>query len=385
MTGISGGKMKRTSIMFIGMILAGNAYADISIEGFNDGIHHYQNKNGKDYPRYKESETVKIADNLLLYQKNVGGWVENQDPLRILSDEEVNKIAAGKSDLRISFDNRNTYTQVIYLAYAYQETGDKRYADAALKGLRYTLNQQYKICGGWPHTIPPKPATKNENTNYHRYITNADDITSGILTMLRRVINEPKTFDFVDEHTKTVAEKAIQSGDECLLRTQLVQNGVKTGWAGQYDPESLEPKGGRSYELTSILTQETIGVLEYLMSIPNPSPEIINSVNSAVTWLKKSAIPGIRIEKFQAEKEQYQWHSSDWDRRLVKDPAAPPMWARFYDINDNSVILANRDGNRVDSYDKIARERRTGYSWYGTWPTKLLDTTYPEWLKKNSK
>lgn len=203
--------------------------------------------------------------------------------------------------------------------------------------------------------------------------------------MLRKVAGDPKTFDFVDETTRNATERAIRDGDSCLLQTQIVQHGVKTGWAGQYDPESLEPKGGRSFELTSILTQETVGVVEYLMSIPNPSPEIIDSVNSAVNWLKKSAIPGIRIEKFNAEKENYQWHSSDWDRRLVNDPAAPPMWARFYDINDNSVILANRDGKRVDSYDKIARERRTGYSWYGAWPKNILETTYPAWLKKNNQ
>lgn len=30
-------------------------------------------------------------------------------------------------------------------------------------------------------------------------------------------------------------------------------------------------------------------------------------------------------------------------------------------------------------YDQIHPERRTGYSWYGTWPADLLETEYPRW------
>lgn len=91
--------MKKTSVFFIAIALAGGANADISIEGFRDGIHHYQNKNGKDYPRYQENETAKIADNLLLYQKDIGGWIENQDPLRILGDDDIKHITEEKKDL----------------------------------------------------------------------------------------------------------------------------------------------------------------------------------------------------------------------------------------------------------------------------------------------
>ena len=60
----------------------------LQFNGFEDAIKHYQNKNGKDYQRYQVSDFTLIADNLLLYQKNNGGWIENQDPLRILSEED---------------------------------------------------------------------------------------------------------------------------------------------------------------------------------------------------------------------------------------------------------------------------------------------------------
>ena len=76
---------------------------------------------------------------------------------------------------------------------------------------------------------------------------------------------------------------------------------------------------------------------------------------------------------------KYQYHTSTTDRRLVADPAAPPIWGRFYDLADNSVVLANRDGKRVAAYDQIARERRTGYDWYGDWPARLLAMELPAW------
>jgi PelA/Pel-15E family pectate lyase len=63
----------------------------------------------------------------------------------------------------------------------------------------------------------------------------------------------------------------------------------------------------------------------------------------------------------------------------VQDANAPRMWGRFYDLKDNSVVLANRDSVRVKQYSEITHERRTGYGWYGLWPEKLLSTEYPAW------
>jgi PelA/Pel-15E family pectate lyase len=354
------------------------------LAGFADGIHHYQNKNGKDYPRLSEDDIDGISENILLYQKNVGGWIENQDPLRILSEEEKNKFLAMKNDIRVSFDNRNTYTQIEWLGYAWKKKGDKRYSDAALLGIKYILNQQYAICAGWPHTIPPKPSTEKEDTRYQRAITNADDVTSGILRTFRKILDDRDTWSFVDADTLSLIKDSVTRGDKCLLRLQIVQNGNKTGWAGQYDPESLKPVGGRSYELPGIISQETVGVLEYLTSIENPSQDMIDSIQSASKWLNDSAFTGFRLVKFEAPAEKYAWHSSNWDRKIVKDPDAPRIWARFYDLNDNSVIFANRDGKRVAHYEDIARERRTGYGWYGYFAEKYLTKTWPEWMKKNN-
>ena len=68
----------------------------------------------------------------------------------------------------------------------------------------------------------------------------------------------------------------------------------------------------------------------------------------------------------------------------MADPAAPPIWARFYDLGDNSVVLATRDSVRVARYEDIPRERRTGYHWYGTWPQALITTDYPRWQQRTA-
>ena len=84
-------------------------------------------------------------------------------------------------------------------------------------------------------------------------------------------------------------------------------------------------------------------------------------------------------ETFEAEPVTYTWHTSTTDRRIVPDPDAPPLWARFYDLETSEPFLANRDGKRVATLAEVQRERRTGYDWYGSWPAELLARDYPAW------
>ena len=54
----------------------------------------FKRKIGKDYARYHPSQTTEIADNLLLYQRDNGGWIENRDPARILGATEKAALVA---------------------------------------------------------------------------------------------------------------------------------------------------------------------------------------------------------------------------------------------------------------------------------------------------
>jgi PelA/Pel-15E family pectate lyase len=343
-----------------------------ALAGFNDAIQHWRGANGADYPRHAPEQVAQIADNILLYQRQDGGWVQNQDPTRILDADGRAKFAEESAKSGGSFDNRNIYTQVEYLAAAHALTGDARYRDASLRGLEFTLAHQHPRCGGWPHSVP---ATQR----YHPYITIADDVTSGVLAMLRRAASDERRFGFIDAPLRARIEEAIARGDACLLKLQVRQGDSLAGWAGQYDDATLQPAQGRAFELPAIVADESVGVVRYLMSIPDPSPEIVAAIEGAVAWMRKVELKGWRLETFDSAPEQYRYHASGKDRRLVADPAANGLWARFYDLQDNSVVLATRDSKRVANYSDIPRERRTGYNWYGSWPQSLLTKDYPRW------
>lgn len=356
------------------MVFAGQAQAEgLPLDGFEDAIHHWQLKRGEDYPRYTPEDVAAIADNLLLMQRDHGGWVQNRDPLQVFSAEDVAQLLAEKADPVGSFDNRNVFTQIEYLMGAFALTGDARYRTGAERGLDYLLGNQFSGCGGWPHTVPAQTA-------YQARITVADEVFSGPLTLLRRISEAKPPFDAFGAETRAKAAEALASGEACLLRLQVRQGERLTGWAGQYDPETFAPMGGRSFELPGIVSQETVEIVKYLMSIRDPSTEVIASIEGAVRWLKEVQINGVRLETVPVEDEAaYEYHNAKFDRRLTPDPDAPPLWARFHDLEDNTPVLANRDGVRVERYDQIHPERRTGYSWYGDWPAKLIAKDYPKW------
>ena len=83
-------------------------YQAIEVPGFSDVIKHWNDQNHRDpQPRYALHQVRLIADNLLRYQRANGGWPENINPLRIMSEQEIARQAALYSATDTSFDNRN--------------------------------------------------------------------------------------------------------------------------------------------------------------------------------------------------------------------------------------------------------------------------------------
>jgi PelA/Pel-15E family pectate lyase len=69
---------------------------------------------------------------------------------------------------------------------------------------------------------------------------------------------------------------------------------------------------------------------------------------------------------------------------VVQDAAAPPIWARFYEIGTNRPIFCDRDGVAKHSLGEIGYERRNGYAWLGYWPRALLEQDYPAWKERTA-
>lgn len=352
------------------------AYEPVSLAGFADSIHHWRNLHRlREYPRYAPEQIVEIAENVLLYQRSNGGWPANEEPTRILDEAERREQRARRARRDTTFDNRSTYTHIDYLAGVYSQVPDARYRSAVLEGIAYVLAAQYPN-GGFPHSFP------SEEEEYHPRITFADDIMPGVFAMLRRVASAPQ-YAFVPAEIRRAAAEAVRRGDACVLGLQIRDaEGRRTAWAGQYDPETLQPARGRTYELPAVVARESVPVVRYLMSIEPATPEIVAAVEGAVEWFQRARLSGWRLETFEAEPVHYRYHTSTTDRRLVADPSAPPLWARFYELDRPEPFLANRDGRKVYSLAEVERERRTGYDWYGTWPAELLEREYPAWRAK---
>lgn len=343
----------------------------IPLDNFRDAVKHWQDQNEKSYERYAPEQSKQIADNILLYQRSNGGWRENTDPLRILTEAEKETLRSEKSKTDTSLDNRNTYPQTEYLSAAFLLHDDPRYREGATRGLRFILDSQLEN-GGFTHS-PPRP------DSYRGHITFMDEVMPGTLTTLRKAAAQEDPFTWLPDELANRSARAVEQGTQLILKLQVKIDGTPTVWAGQYDAETLQPAQARSFELPSLVSWESVPVVEYLMATEDPTPETARAIESAVQWFRESKIEGIRVVRQPVEPIRYRYHTADYNPVVVADPNAPPIWARFYSLEDGSPVFATRDGERVPSLADIPHERRTGYSWYGTWPAKLIERDYPRW------
>ncbi|MBG28817.1 MAG: pectate lyase [Opitutae bacterium] len=309
------------------------------------------------------------AENILLHQRANGGWPKNYDRDKELNQNAQKVLRALKKRNDSTFDNGATHTEIRYLAKAFNQSGDPRYREAVLKGIELILNAQYAN-GGWPQRFP-------NPSGYSAHITFNDGAMIGVLAVLREVSMDKNTYPFVNDTLRKRCAKAVERGIPCILKCQIVVDGKKTAWCAQHDENTLVPRKARSYELPSISGAESVGVVRFLMEIEEPSPEIIAAVQGAVRWFDEAKLTGIREVRKEAKDTP-----KGWDKVVVKDASAPPLWARFYKIGTNQPIFCSRDGIPRKTIAEISYERRNGYSWLGYYPKDLLAKEYPAWQKK---
>lgn len=335
---------------------------------------------------YGSDEAVRIADQVLLYQRDTGGWPKNSDMATRLTMPEKVDLIMKKQKRDSTIDNEATYTQIAYLAKVYTAKKLERHKDACLKGVDYLLNAQYDN-GGWPQFYP-------DRTGYYKHITFNDDAMIGVMNVLRDIAHKKPAYAFVDEDRRRKAEKAVQKGIECILKTQVVVQGRRTVWCAQHDEVTLAPAPARTFEPVSLSGYESVGIVRFLMGIDHPDERVIEAIESAVAWFEKSKITGIRwVEKKVAGRPspvasnsfppatRDQEPATILDRVVIQDPTAGPLWARFYEIGTNRPIFIGRDGRIKYDVAEIDAERRNGYRWYVAEPAELLNKDYPAWQK----
>ena len=309
---------------------------------------------------YRSAEGRRMAENILSWQYQGTGW-----PL-MNTTREANTgdpAQAGPWGVRAALI-KATVNEMRFLARGYRATQDERYKQAVLGGLNFILAAQYPS-GGWPHSYPV------HRTEYSRYATFNDDMMPDLMTLLQEVTSSPD-FAFVGDENRKRVRDANARGLDFILRTQIRSNGRLTAWAQQYDEVTYEPRPARVFEPVAISGGESASVLMYLMSLKRPSPEVIAAVEAGVQWYRDAQIDGLRLTQ-----------TSD-DRIVTPDPAAPPIWARFYDIQTGRPIFVGRDGVIRDRLADIDQERRGGYAWYNYNGTKVFER-HAEWTYERKR
>jgi PelA/Pel-15E family pectate lyase len=350
---------------------------------FQDSSHHWYDISEmanivkpKPYqPRYNENQIKQIADNILLYQNSNGGWPKNYDMRAILTHKQKLQLLKSKNLTHTTFDNGTTFSQIKYLAQAYEKIKDEKYKDAALRGIDFTLAAQYAN-GGWPQFYPLED-------KYTRHVTFNDGAMIGIMNMLKEILDNKSYYSFVDSPRRDKIKIAFGKGIDCILKCQIKEEGRLLGWCQQHDEITFLPVKARAYELPSICNDESAEIVLFLMGLERPGPEIIIAVESAAKWFKESKIYGIRVEEVNSTEVKFasRTAATTKDRIVVKDPNAPAIWTRYYQLKTHKPFFSNRRGQILETMAEVDRERRIGYAWYTYAPQKVLDRL-PEWQSK---
>jgi PelA/Pel-15E family pectate lyase len=313
-------------------------------------------------------EAIAVANAMVANQNADGGWFKlgSSDDLSRVFDRDLFPSYRQKS----SIDNDATYVQITTLAKVYSKTGVEAYKTAAEKGLEYLIDGQY-AGGGWPQFFP-------NPTGYHRHITINDNAMSNVLTVLGDAAKQKGNYAFVSDQLAARAQASVDKGLQWLLDAQVVVNGKKTGWCAQYNVDTMACARGRSYELASISGGESVNIIRFLMSIENPSQDVINAVNSSIVFMQSLRIDDAKLQDVKDISMTY-----GKDRILIAKPGSA-VWPRFIEVDTLKPLFSNRQGDRLYNYDEVGYERRVKYRWLVGAPKKMIDKEYPKWQAKYS-
>jgi PelA/Pel-15E family pectate lyase len=298
----------------------------------------------------------RMAEVMLSFQAPNGGWSKHVDFSQHVRQPGENYYGESPDWEYVStIDNGSTTEEIRFLRAINRAKPSAKYTEAIRRALDYLLDMQMPN-GCFPQVYPLQGS-------YHDAATLNDHAMTHALTVLRGV-SDGKVAEATPIEQRR-ADVAVSKGVACLLASQVVVGGKRTIWGQQHDPLTLAPVSARTYELTSLATLESAGVLDFLMALPAPNQRIVEAVYAGVEWLRDRPLHGLRYESYV----------------LTRDDKAPPLWGRLYEIGTNRVIMANRDGVKLYDWNQLT-DRRSGYGWYTRAPAQTL-ATFEKWSRQH--
>lgn len=149
----------------------------------------------------------------------------------------------------------------------------------------------------------------------------------------------------------------LEKGTDYIIKAQIKSGGKKAAWCAQHDPKTYEPRPARAYEPISISGSESVEIIKFLLNQWH-NKYAVKAGEDALSWLYENRVQNTR------------YNSKTSPYFIPKDGST--IWYRFYEIGTDVGIFGDRDGLVYYDIKEISEERRTGYSWAGTWPSDLI-------------
>lgn len=330
------------------------------------------------------------ADTIVALQNEDGGFA-------VLPDNfEMAQTGASLGSLKgaSSIENGATTAELKYLAKYITENKpeDSKYQDAFIKGIKFLLSTQLDN-GGW--TMQP-----NGGSGFNGNIEVGNSAMTEVLTLLSDIaVLNNQNYVFARKTMNVDAIKsAVEKGNDFIVASQISNNNKKAGWASQYD-KAGKVTMGRTYERASVSSYTTKAVVDYLMTIHNPSQAVKDAVESAYSWLKdvKIADKEQEVVKDTSMNNGFDVYFVDgngtWASNYVYDEANDSYRPLYSDVDPtradqkyvNVYDLFNLDGNQVgqskiNNKDLILYSTRTTISYYdNNLCDELIATGYDTW------
>lgn len=334
--------------------------------------------------------TTSVADLIVALQNEDGGF-------QVLPDNyEMSQKETGLGSMKdvSSVYNGATTAELKYLAkyITANKPEDSKYQDAFVKGIKYLLTTQ-RDNGGW--SMNP-----GSESGFNANIEVGNKAMTEVLTLLSDIaILNNQDYVFARKAVNVDEIKsAVEKGNDFIVKSQISNNNKKSGWATQYD-KSGNVTMGHTYERESVSSYTTKDVIDYLMTIHNPSQDIKDAVESAYSWLKdvKIADKEQKVVKDTSMNNGFDVYlvdgSGTWASNYVYDKATDSYRPLYSDVDPtradqkyvNVYELYNLDGNsvgnnKINNKDLILYSTRTTVSYYdNNLADELIATGYDEW------
>lgn len=300
---------------------------------------------------FSSAEAKSLLDALLSYQLPTGGWSKHIDYSKGLRQVGMSWTSQGHAfHYAGTFDNGSTTEQLKFLMRCHQAHPQAAVQQAVERGIDYVLAAQFPN-GGWPQCFPLEGG-------YHDALTLNDNALINILEFLAEVKHGEGDYAWIDAERRKQAAAALERGHRALLVLQVKWKGQATVWCAQYDLLSLQPVAARRFEPAALSGGESVEVVRYLMSLPEPTPEVIASIESAVAWFSS--------------------------HRMPPNAEGKALWARFYTLAEPRPIFPGKwDGCWHSTLESLKKSNPTGYDYESRKPEDLIGKWVAKWRKKH--